>query len=766
MDDTFRRRLESTLVTVQRWDADPNLLRHCRQRIFAKKSTFCPNGSIDTRSFLQHFVKYFKEHILVWCNKPSCTSCGQNGDNMEGVGSRGPLTLQEKHGEASRVEVYRCTTCHNVETTFPRYNNVQILYEISSNGDAKTPGRCGEYANLFGFYCRALGLETRYILDWTDHVWVEVYIRLSNDEAEQWCMIDSCEGVLNEYSMYERGWGKELSYNVAISTTAVTDVTCRYTRKFRDVSLQQRRRAITTTEDSSRRMIQQMNSSLQSTLSVKEAQQIQQRWQREDQQLQQISLLSSWALDQQYLLGRLSGSNQWKAFRNETGNAVVSFADLDKDSFAGQLAKWRFVGTPFSTAFDRNCSYDFEIYLRPPPVHQSDYEYCHELIQVNQIPCAIGAKNALSVVVLDENFHTSTTGGCILQSHCFITVREFISFVSSVPSQRILVVGGSLPPPLAEDWITPIELDVLRQELGHHFCADHILKGILYIGQVLVREQPSWSRCISFDAAPKGIRFSLVNNEINAIGDNRVGSPPNSIENKLCTFRNVRPRKISGRVPDSTMSLSAQLDAGYDEKRAAFLSYMATNPNVPCIGYATKTRSPIYILGKTSYPLIESSDNCDARCSQESWNTFLWLPSVLVPDEDPGITDGPINTISKTSSSLPLYDIPIDRSFFRNELGEQLLFEGKSLLPTIDALHNARLVALYFSAHWCGRKSLFLFDTFSCRLFYLTGYCFLLFQCPHSMPIIHAYSCRIVYNIKRGVPFSRLGSYFCKFRSR
>ena len=85
-------------------------------------------------------------------------------------------------------------------------------------------GRCGEWANCFTALCVALDHDARFVMDWTDHVWTEVFIL----QTQKWTHLDSCENAFDTPKLYEGGWGKKLNYVVAFSKDEVVDVTNRY----------------------------------------------------------------------------------------------------------------------------------------------------------------------------------------------------------------------------------------------------------------------------------------------------------------------------------------------------------------------------------------------------------------------------------------------------------------------------------------------------------------------------------------------------------
>jgi Transglutaminase-like superfamily len=103
-------------------------------------------------------------------------------------------------GKAMRTELYQCHVCHGF-TRFPRYNSVRHVLDHRR-------GRCGEYAMLLYRTLQYLGHDARWVVDWADHVWAEVFLN------GQWVHLDPCEAAVDEPLLYQQ-WGKRQVYIVA-----------------------------------------------------------------------------------------------------------------------------------------------------------------------------------------------------------------------------------------------------------------------------------------------------------------------------------------------------------------------------------------------------------------------------------------------------------------------------------------------------------------------------------------------------------------------
>jgi len=93
-------------------------------------------------------------------------------------------------------------------------------------------GQCEEFSRAAYAMFALLGYEARYVLDFTDHVWVEVRLPSLQGGEPQWVHADPSEGVMDQPLMYEKGWGKQLTLIFAMTPWEIEHVTPRYTADY------------------------------------------------------------------------------------------------------------------------------------------------------------------------------------------------------------------------------------------------------------------------------------------------------------------------------------------------------------------------------------------------------------------------------------------------------------------------------------------------------------------------------------------------------
>jgi len=725
MASDLHRRIESAIRTAKQWESDKALLAKIRASIPLKElvpelvceaearwrsylndntagaaekeaTGECDGANCKTSCFrdddadwegddllLKRLTLYFKQEVMVWCNQPPCSNpnCkgNEDGKQMEYKGVRGPETEEEKSGGAGKVEVYSCKLC-STETTFPRFNSPRALFESRR-------GRCGEFANLFGTYCRALGFDARFIRDFTDHVWVEVW----SARQQRWLHADSCEGLIDRPNMYEQGWGKKLNYCIGATHDSVADVTRRYTRKFYSDDFQARRREYAPDENTSDRIFLQMGGALRQMNNVGKGrlEDLEKREKTEAKFFGTVQLSGVWDVD--YREGRISGSIAWKAARHELGDNTTKEEGEEKKDDIKEDTQTFFVESVYPSSRHK----DLTIIVQPsmssnvPSPTTNTHPEC---IIVSGVPAARTMTNGISVVIVDE------ASGCILQSAAYSNWSTVGCFLDTVPDGRIIAIcfirddeqDGSKT-------VSSID-DSASKKLGRIGGFDieaatmSTNSWLFYVGQL--NYHPKWATCLASSDSKQSIKVSLQLN---------ITSP---VKARLRSEVNTVPAVVSTRLPESTMPLKTQLVASSFQKRVAFNAYMENggSQNSTVTGYTTRHGAPIYLIDDTAFPFQKSDGQThDPIPNDSSWATYHFLPDSLVPDDDEVIEE---KAASANKYSTPKFDIPIAEDYFTGLLGTQLLVKNAASTPTpmdtASALANTRLIALYFSAQWCG----------------------------------------------------------------
>jgi len=320
---TFYQRLKSSAVHVHVYE-DPKMIQYCLSKIpldrLSKEAKEKSRAStVDQKDcLLLLLLNWFKSEFFVWMNQPNCDICNAP---TQGIGNV-PPSEEDRRWDAGIVENYICRKC-NRTYRFPRYNHPQKLLETKT-------GRCGEWANCFSACCRAVGFETRHVLDWTDHVWAEVY----SEHQKRWLHCDPCENVCDKPLLYEAGWGKKLSYVIAFSKDEVVDVTWRYSQNHKEVL--SRRNEVE--ENWLVSLWMSMSKMLQSKNTSERNSELEKR-----RIVELVGFLTAKSASDEERIGRQSGSMAWRLIRGEAGidasNSEKNEDDQCKNVFVATLSE-------------------------------------------------------------------------------------------------------------------------------------------------------------------------------------------------------------------------------------------------------------------------------------------------------------------------------------------------------------------------------------------------------------------------------------------
>eukprot|EP00555_Chaetoceros_dichaeta_P009239 CAMPEP_0198259078 /NCGR_PEP_ID=MMETSP1447-20131203/8346_1 /TAXON_ID=420782 /ORGANISM="Chaetoceros dichaeta, Strain CCMP1751" /LENGTH=786 /DNA_ID=CAMNT_0043946359 /DNA_START=58 /DNA_END=2418 /DNA_ORIENTATION=+ len=456
-------------------------------------------------------------------------------------------------------------------------------------------------------------------------------------------------------------------------------------------------------------IIAQVNASIRSsgTITATRMKELEQRDNLEQAFFRSTEIAGSWGKEEDYSEGRVSGSLAWRVSRGETGEVKKeteggSNGNDDDDGDGGDgissstfyhvesfhpSPQYHNSNSSSSSSSSSNCLITV---TAPPFPAPSSYPDC---IRVSGVPCGAGLPKSISIVIIDEEHF------CILQSRTFGDWRGAGRFLDTVPDGRVVALCAGVP--LETNATTDDGRRTLRNTVSRVGGLDLSVvtktdqqqdnKHLLCVGQM--NTLPTWAMCIYED----GAGGKTVSVEID------VDIPRRELSKNPLKLRcedDTVPQTVSMRLPEDVMPLQTQLTATEAEKKEGFLRYYK-KCNHEYVGYCTKKEAPVYLIKKTAFPLRKNGSG-GARAAvasskrSSSWRTYHFLPEPLVPES--------IDSI-ECDTPPALFDIPFNESFYNNLLGPNLLKNDgggqQEPLDTMSALSNCRLVALYFSAHWC-----------------------------------------------------------------
>lgn len=309
--------------------------------------------SIDSRDILLiDILEWFKNDFFKWFDSPLCNNCKIEIKDCKQV----MPTNEELRWSANTVELYVCNQCGQ-QIRFARYNNPEKLLETRI-------GRCGEWANTFTMLCRSLNYDSRLIVDWSDHVWTEVY----SDAQKRWLHCDPCENICDSPLVYEMGWNKKLTFCIGFAYNEVQDVSWRYSNDHKQL---QQRRALLCREEWIANLLNKITDNLQLVFTNDMKQQLKIRRLLEWVEFTRVPNQSNDLKDNE-LQGRHSGSKEWRLNRRETSieNNSPNYKFQIKDSSINPILityncstnEYKFNGKTFKDW--RTCVFEFDNIMR------------------------------------------------------------------------------------------------------------------------------------------------------------------------------------------------------------------------------------------------------------------------------------------------------------------------------------------------------------------------------------------------------------------